>query len=336
LQRETLDAKAIDLKASTANLEIDQSATDAEIKRHYARVDAAARRAQRAYQNAYAFVVSGLVYEARGEYNDAYIDYKKAHALQPNIPFLKRNLLTLSKQLGFRQEHAQWQAKFKHNSHLQASQPDTDTPDDNTQGELVVLFEQGLIAAKQEIAITIPDLSGRYHSIALPTLQEPARMPSSLRLTYQQRAAGETDQGLATPARSVATSDTHLLTETYPMAAKALTERRATLLAHQLGRSFSKAHLHHLSEKEGGAIGSLVANLYNIVTERADLRSWLTLPHSLQATRISAEIGTQRIQLQDLSTGKRQYHTVKIMADRLTLVYIISVQGRLYVRSTIL
>ncbi|TPW18456.1 MAG: hypothetical protein FD130_234, partial [Halothiobacillaceae bacterium] len=40
------------------------------------------------FQNAYTFYVSGLIYEAQGEANDAYIDYKKALEIYPDNPYL--------------------------------------------------------------------------------------------------------------------------------------------------------------------------------------------------------------------------------------------------------
>ena len=42
---------------------------------------------------------------------------------------------------------------------------------------------------------------------------------------------------------------------------------------------------------EGGGIALVAATLYNIVTEQADLRSWLTLPQNIQVARIPLQAG---------------------------------------------
>ena len=48
-------------------------------------------------ENPFAIYLSGMIYEALGEINDAYIDYKKVYSLRPDVPYLEGNLLRLSK-----------------------------------------------------------------------------------------------------------------------------------------------------------------------------------------------------------------------------------------------
>jgi hypothetical protein len=117
------------------------------------------------------------------------------------------------------------------------------------------------------------------------------------------------------------------------MAAKALQEKRVAMIARQIARGIAKAEIHHRSEKEGGALGSIVANIYNIITERADLRSWLSLPGSMQTSRIPVLAGNYSIMLRDAGTGAQVETSVLVEAGRKTILYVVSTGQRLHVRS---
>jgi hypothetical protein len=56
------------------------------------------------YHNAFASYISALVYELVGESDDAYIDIKKAFDDYPSCPSLQRDLIRLSRKIGFRQD----------------------------------------------------------------------------------------------------------------------------------------------------------------------------------------------------------------------------------------
>ena len=49
----------------------------------------------------------------------------------------------------------------------------------------------------------------------------------------------------------------------------------------------------------------MVANIYNIVSESADRRSWLTLPHTAQVMRINLDAGEQELNLATLGTQSK-------------------------------
>lgn len=303
----------LDEKAQTqlSELPIDSQSTQTDIAAYVDAQDAAAQSVKHGFQNAYGYFISGLIYELRGEKNDAYIDYKKAQALNPQVPFLQTALLRLSRSLGFTQEHQRWQQQFKISTSGATQNGDN----------VIVLYESGLVPEKKEAALSIPDLKGRYHSFSFPYYAESRWGHQPLHIT--SRAFPNSHQ-------------TFLLTDTYPLAAKALKDKRTALIARQLSRSIAKAHLHHVSEKEGGALGSVLANIYNIITERADLRSWLTLPRSLQATRFSAPIGKHTLNLQHNQSGANFQYEVAVKPNSTTLLYVVTIGQRFYVRSVLL
>lgn len=316
-----------------SELPIDNQSTHADIDAYVAAQDAAAQNVKHGFQNAYGFFVSGLIYELRGDDNDAYIDYKKAQALNPAVPFLQHSLLRLAKTLGFTQEYARWQRQFKSQSPTQSANANSSAnpnanPSANSnpaQGEVVVLYESGLVPVKKEAALSVPDLSGRYHSFSFPYYDQSRWASYPLRITTRSPKASTSR-----------VQQTHVLTDTYPLAAKALKDKRAALIARQLTRSVAKAQLHTISEKEGGALGSVLANIYNIITERADLRSWLTLPRTLQASRFNMPNGAHVLNLKNSGLGANHQHEIVVNTQGTTLVYVTTIGRQFYVRSVAL
>ena len=52
------------------------------------------------FQNAFTFYLSGILYEASGELNDAYIDFKRAIEIYPENHYLQQDVLRLASKLG--------------------------------------------------------------------------------------------------------------------------------------------------------------------------------------------------------------------------------------------
>ena len=58
-------------------------------------------------QSGYTFYLSALLYEATGELNDAYVDYRRALEVAPTNRMLQRDLLRLTQRMGLKQEYQQ-------------------------------------------------------------------------------------------------------------------------------------------------------------------------------------------------------------------------------------
>ena len=56
------------------------------------------------FQNAFTFYLSGILYEASGELNDAYIDYKRAIEIYPENTYLQQDILRLASKLGMTED----------------------------------------------------------------------------------------------------------------------------------------------------------------------------------------------------------------------------------------
>ena len=65
----------------------------------------------------------------------------------------------------------------------------------------------------------------------------------------------------------------------------------------QLIRITIKAVALNVASKEGGSGGELVMSLYNLISEQADLRSWLLLPKNIQALRVYPPVGPATVRI---------------------------------------
>ncbi|MEL0642622.1 tetratricopeptide repeat protein, partial [Pseudoalteromonas aliena] len=68
---------------------------------HYPSMGNVTRDVINGFQIAYTFYLSALLYQSAKQYNDAYIDYKKALAIHPNNIYLQQDVMRLAKKHGF-------------------------------------------------------------------------------------------------------------------------------------------------------------------------------------------------------------------------------------------
>lgn len=229
---------------------------------YFSAMDQASSQVKSSFQNAYTFYLSGLIYEANGDYNDAYIDYKKAWEIFPENPYLHDDLLRLARQLGMRDDLKRFQKDFK----LKPLKITKNT------GTLVILYEHGFVPEKREISIPLFTSQGLQH-VSFPVYQQPWFQPRPLKLVV---------------------GDTHLesspIVFTSALAVKALQEKLPGMIIRQTIRAAAKKELQNQAN-EKNALLSLSTQIYNLISERADLRSWLTLPNDAQIARLALEAG---------------------------------------------
>jgi hypothetical protein len=111
------------------------------------------------------------------------------------------------------------------------------------------------------------------------------------------------------------------------LAAKDLKEQLPSLLLRQTLRAYTKYELQKQTGKQLGDLGQLAVNIVNFVTERADLRSWSTLPMTGQAQRFNLTPGRQTVTMKahgvkldtvlDIKAGKTQYLRVVYVGGKL-------------------
>ena len=267
----------------------------------FSAMESVAGKVKNSFQNAYTFYVSGLIYEILGKPNDAYIDYKKALEIFPDNVYVQKDVLRLAKQLSMKDDYETFKKRYS----VEASNPGKD------EGELVVLFEHGFAPAKTETSV--PVFTGKQvQKVAFPIYALQWQPPSSLKVSIEGKGTvGETSPIVYVQA----------------MAVKALQEELPAMLTRQILRVVAKKEM---AEQAGKASpwAKLGADIFNIVSENADRRSWLTLPNDAQILRSPLPQGEYQL---NLNNGKAAgVMKVKVEPGKRTVVRVVSTEQTMH------
>lgn len=254
-------------------------------------------RVKNGFQNAYTFYFSGVLYEAAGDLNDAWVDYQRGYQIAPDNQSLQDALLRLARLRGSADELKETEKKVGRKA----------PPLAKDQGQLVVLFEDGLIPARREIFLPLPisTSSGdfRTFTVAVPY--------------YDNRAS---DTGPLTVSVGKQAGRTSSLVRLEALAAKDLQERLPGMLTRQALRLVAKEQLRRSAAKEGGDVGNILVGIFNTLSERADTRSWLTLP--AEASSWQGVLPAGEVQLQLGAGSAMRILPLRVHAGRTTLVWV--------------
>ena len=243
-------------------------------------------------EDALARYLTGMIYEEMGERSDAMISYRQAYEAYrryrekygvtvPN--YLKQDLLRLSQQLGLSQEMRQYQKEFQIEHWMSAEEL-------AQKGELVYILNDGLAPIKREQAANVVDpASGHIVRIALPYFETRFTPVSGARV-----AAGD----VSAPAELAEDIDA--------IAVKDLEARIPAITARAVARAVVKAQMAKAARESarqqnqnnaGAAVAALAVEIAGLVTERADTRSWLTLPSRVYLARVPLPPGTYTVKV---------------------------------------
>ncbi len=258
-------------------------------------LDTVAGSVKSSFQNAYTFYASAAFWEATGELNSALVDYKKAFEINSASELLMQDIARISYKQGSKTEY-----------------PDLNLPTED-QGVVVVFFEDGFVPAKTEIKIPIPTFDGGFISLAFP-YYDIDHWPVSQPLTAMDHKLNK-----------LGVSET--VVDVGALAVKDLKEQVPALMVRQSLRGYAKYEFQKQAEKQGGWAGQLAASVYNIASESADRRSWLTLPHTGQVMRFNLDEGPADI---SFATAFTKTNTrLDIKAGRTTFIRIVNANNSL-------
>ena len=257
-----------------------------------------------AFQSAYTFYISGVIYELLGEPNDAYIDYKKAYEIYPDNPYLQADLLRLSAQLGFDEDHERFSRLFSPPRGAQEGR------------ELILLYEEGFVPPKQQVFIDFYTPHG-IQAVAFPFYSDVSSPPRPLSLS-----TGE-DEPLGRTA---------LITDVQALAVKDLAEKLPAITLRQVLRLVAKYQLQKQAEDNLGSLGAAAAMIYNVMSESADLRSWLTLPSKVHVLRVHLPVGMKQVKLNVPGYHLARMVTLDETRPGPAILHVVALQGRMVVR----
>lgn len=260
----------------------------------FAGLDTIAGEVKSSFQNAYTFYTSAVFWEATGELDSALIDFKKAFEINPGATLVKRDIARVSSKLGMPVDS------------------DVVLPNGD-EGVVVILFEEGFVPAKSEIKLPIPMPDGGLMALAFP-FYETNGWPASVSLKVQGKNV--TDVAETTPIINVGA-----------LAVKDLKERIPGLLVRQTLRGISKYQLQSQSGEQFGVAGTLLSSIFNIVSESADRRSWLTLPSTAQVMRLHLPAGSRELTLS--TSSAQQKVSLNVRPKSTTVLRVINVNNHL-------
>jgi len=274
----------------------------ARYQQYFGPLDDAANRVKDSFQNAYTFYTSGLLYEASGKLDDAYIDYKRALEIYPDNPYVQQDVLRLAQALN-RNDDVK----------ALAGRVQLLPPPPPGSGAVVVLYEEGFAPVKRAITIPFP-IPYVWFTVSFPV--------------YQDAWAAGPPLHIVNGAQSLASAP---IVDVQALATRALKDDLYPMLVRQTLRAVAKHELQQQLQQQGGDLLGFLGMAYNIISEQADLRSWLTLPHSAQIARMLLPPGPQTLTLQTPYTQTTM--TVPVSSGRITLLRVSNEGGRLYMAS---
>lgn len=247
------------------------------------------------FQNAFTFYLSGILYEASGEPNDAYIDYKRAIEIYPENQYLQQDVLRLATNLGMQDDLVSFQQRFGKYQARALSE----------QGQVVVLVERDIVNSKRDVGLNLPvgrsNYGLKFFSFSLPVYDEVLAQHSKLSIKNAERSYQSSE-----------------IVRIQSLAAKDLKDQLPSLLTRQVVRVVAKEQVRQKLSREAGDVGNILASIYNIASEKADTRSWSTLPDQVDIVRMDLPVGKQLLQVQ--VNGQQKNIEVDVKPNRITLI----------------
>jgi hypothetical protein len=263
------EEEILEAEKSASSKGISLSDFSADIAKMLGQSKAVGSEVKNSFQNAYTFYMSGAVHELMDEPSDAYIDYKKALEIAPKNSFIQRDVARLAKKLEMTDDIQRFSKLYP------AAFAKTDTEDGV---DLIVLFEDGLVPAKEAITVPlpVPGVVG-LAAFALPTYQASRVDPKPLTVKVSGADAAKTERICAIDS----------------LAVKDFEEKAPAMITRQVIRTAIKGGATYAAGQYGGALGSLAATAYTGLTEKADTRSWQSLPQNAQVFRTRVQKGAK-------------------------------------------
>ncbi len=250
-----------------------------------------------------AFYLSGLLYEAKGEINDAFIAYRKAlgayESYQKNYgtplpPVLASDLLRVTDSLGLTEEHETYRKRFPGTSW-------TTEKDLKSQSEVIFLSYSGRSPVKEDFFIDAPIPDGK-NGIYILRVALPKFVPQPNPVTVTEVHLIPVDGGGGPRPGAAISRRAFLAEDIAAIAKKDLEDRIARITAKAIARATAKylasrAVRKGVADKTGndplaGLLTSLGTNIYSLASEQSDKRSWRTLPGEIRMARLTAPPGT--------------------------------------------
>ncbi len=262
-----------------------------EVRRIHERVDKLKMDGEKFFEeNPFAFYISALIWEQTGNSDSAYIDYKNTFKYAPHFAQVREDLLRMSYIKGRQDDYAKYKQQF---SDVKIKEKEWK---DKSQGELVVIYQQGRGPKKQ------PHPSSNN----LPKLYPTYSSGVQARVFINDKLKDETS----------------ILLDLQDLAISTLDRQYAALIAKRVAGVAVKAVIASQVDRHAEGLGQLAWIAMNMA-DQADLRQWVTLPQTFQVARITLPPGKYKMKIAainvgDSETGEMIEQEIQISARRKT------------------
>lgn len=311
---------------------------------NYAQGDKYKEKSTRYSKDAFSLTLQGLIYEASGNYNDAFIAYRNAVEVYQNAKGglyygvampenLKYDVMRMASRIGFKSELDKFERDF--NMKFKDYQA-------TAGGELVVFWENGRAPIKEQenvfFSLVKGEDGGVFFTNALGIMipidfgiagKTSLNDVHSLNIAYPKYIVQKPPYTFATVKTN--TGDKYRFEKVEDidvLAVKTLDERAGKELSKILTRVAVKKSAEYALKSAARSNGKngdnnalleglgLGVQLFNMFSEKADTRNWQTLPAQINYVRIPLQTGMNKLTIElERPTGQRTEQTIEVEAN---------------------
>lgn len=269
------------------------------------------------FQNALTYYLSGVLWEIYGEPDNALVAYKQAFDIYPSNTYTAKNILRIAEQLGIHDDV----------EYIKQYYPNLDPHHlTSEKGRIVVIYEDGFVPEKQEL--NIPIILPRLESLS--SLKCVGIQLQNIAVPYYSKHHRSCVCPLNVGSCNTCWGKTQTICDIRSMAIKDLQEEMNPIIVRQIVRLVAKYALSIQCGKASPLLG-IACGIYNVMSERADLRSWSTLPEEIQIADFWVPEGDYPLILNPYDLECSQF-TAHVKADKVTLVRVIRAGSSYYVK----
>lgn len=245
-------------------------------------------------QNALAFYLSGLIWEADKKWDDAYISYKDALTRDPTNKIFQKDVYRLS-QFADRQDETRVLFKKLNISTENAQKLAKENPIAKGDSELIFILQNGRGPVKKPHP-SFPRIPKLYPS-------DTSAKSMQVEISGQSFPTG-------------VTRETQTIFSVTEVSIKTLDDQYATLIAKRAAGIAAKYAVAKEVGKKDDLLGAIAWIGMNLA-DQADLRQWSTLPGDFQVVRIPLPPGKYMVSVKSDDTPPRE---IQIRANRKTFL----------------
>jgi len=275
--------------------------------------------------------LAGILFEWQGERNDALISYRKAEEAyekyaehygvsQPSS--LKSDLLRTTNNLGFAEEYERYLEKYGDSFDMSKTVEGT--------GKLILIHENGFAPHKKAVELVLPilktDKLGEKGGADVWKFSDRLKTRANrhyddVNVEYMLRVSipryESTRPRIAyVEVQASGTASVRALSEIVEdveaVAFKNFVEEEPKILLKTIARGVAKYLAFRTTKKKKGEMAGLLVNVFNIATESADTRSWLTLPNNFGMARMALPAGKYNLRLSFRDNSGREVKSANL------------------------